>query len=70
MTQILLNLRVKLSDTKGIKVFLLCNNIENDKKTLHLPVSFFLIILRIKRLYYYIFLIEKYKTNLKYNFKN
>jgi hypothetical protein len=37
MTQILLNLRVKLFDTKGIKVLLLCNNIENDKKkTLHL----------------------------------
>jgi hypothetical protein len=69
MTQILLNLRVKLFDTKGIKVLLLCNNIENDKKKpLHLRVSFFF--LRIKTLYYYIFLIEKCKTNLKSNFKN
>jgi hypothetical protein len=41
MAQILLNLRVKLSDTKDIKALLLCNNIENDKKTLRLPVSFF-----------------------------
>jgi hypothetical protein len=32
MTQIQFNLRVKLFDTKGIKVLLLFNNIENDKK--------------------------------------
>jgi hypothetical protein len=69
MTQIQFNLRVKLFDTKGIKVLLLFNNIENDKKkNLHLRVSFFF--LRIKMLYYYIFLIEKCKTNLKSNFKN
>jgi hypothetical protein len=69
MTQIQFNLRVKLFDTKGIKVLLLFNNIENDKKKTSICelVFFFL---RIKMLYYYIFLIEKCKTNLKSNFKN
>jgi hypothetical protein len=43
MTQIPFSLKVKLFDIKGAKTFLLCNNIENNKKTFHFPVSFLLL---------------------------
>jgi len=42
MTQIPFNLRVKLFDTKNAEVFLLCINIENNKKVIYLLIRFFL----------------------------
>jgi len=60
MTQISFNLRVKLFDTK---IFLLCNNIENNKKTLNLLLVFFSI-LRVKKLFHCAFLIKNTKLTL------
>jgi len=67
MTKMPFNLRVKLFEIKGTKVFSLCNNIKNNEKALHFPVSFF--IPRLKMLFYCTFLIENTKLFLSKNSK-
>jgi len=64
MIQIPFNIRVKLLDIKSVDVILLCNDIRNYKKILHL-LLFNFFILKVKILLYYAFLIENTKLTLR-----